>query len=85
LIYYPLARFAYFLEKLGFNASFFPLSDYRHKTFYFMKTDALDRFGTRLEKRFSKKQIHNMLAEAGFKEVVFSENTPFWVCISRKS
>lgn len=85
LVYYPLARFAYFIEKLGFNASSVPLSDYRHKSFYFMKTDALDRFGTRLEKRFSRKEIKNMLLEAGFKEVLFSENTPHWVCISRKS
>ncbi len=50
-----------------------------------MKTDALDRFGTRLEKRFSREKIHKMLIQAGFKEVVFSENMPFWVCVSRKS
>ena len=85
LIYYPLAKFAYLMDRLGFETTQIPLSDYRNKTFYFMKTDALDRFGTRLEKRFSKEKIHNMLIQAGFKDVVFSENTPFWVCISRKS
>tara|TARA_B100000575_G_C23103244_1_gene636613 strand:- start:645 stop:1472 length:828 start_codon:yes stop_codon:yes gene_type:complete len=84
LIYYPLAKFAYLMDRLGFETTQIPLSDYRNKTFYFMKTDALDRFGTRLEKRFSKEKIHNMLIQAGFKDVVFSENTPFWVCISRK-
>jgi len=85
LIYYPLARFAFVSEKLGIDVSNFPLSDYRSKDFYFMKTDALDRFGTRLEKRFSKDKIKRMLQEAGFRDIRFSKNMPFWVSISRKS
>ena len=85
LIYYPLARFAFISEKLGIDVSNLPLSDYRNKSFYFMKTDALDRFGTRLEKRFSKDEIKRMLQEAGFRDIRFSKNMPFWVSISRKS
>ena len=85
LIYYPLARFAFISEKLGIDVSNLPLSDYRNKSFYFMKTDALDRFGTRLEKRFSKDEIQRMLQEAGFRDIRFSKNMPFWVSISRKS
>lgn len=85
LIYYPLARFVFISEKLGIDVSNFPLSDYRNKPIYFMKTDALDRFGTRLEKRFSKDEIKRMLQEAGFRDVRFSKNMPFWVSISRKS
>ena len=57
VIYLPLARMSLILEKLGLNVNNFPLSDYRNKSFYFMKTDSLDRFGTRLEKRFSKDEI----------------------------
>ena len=85
MIYYPLARFAFISEKLGIDVSNLPLSDYRNKSFYFMKTDALDRFGTRLEKRFSKDEIKRMLQEAGFRDIRFSKNMPFWVSISRKS
>jgi len=85
LIYYPLARFAFISEKLGIDVSNLPLYDYRNKTFYSMKTDALDRFGTRLEKRFSKDEIKTMLQEAGFRDIRFSKNIPFWVSISRKS
>ena len=85
LIYYPLARFASVSEKLGIDVSNLPLSDYRNKPIYFMKTDALDRFGTRLEKRFSKDEIKRMLQEAGFRDIRFSKNMPFWVSISRKS
>ena len=85
LIYYPLARFAFISEKLGIDVSNLPLSTYRNKPIYFMKTDALDRFGTRLEKRFSKDEIQRMLQEAGFRDISFSKNMPFWVSISRKS
>ena len=85
LVYYPLARLALLSEKLGINTSNFPLADYRKKSFYFMKTDALDRFGTRLEKRFTKDEIQKMLEEAGFKDVTFSENMPLWVCLSTKA
>jgi SAM-dependent methyltransferase len=54
LVYFPLARSARLAEKWGMNVTHFPLSLYRDKSFYTMRTDALDRFGTRLEKRFTK-------------------------------
>jgi len=85
LIYFPLARFALVSEKLGIDVSNFLLSYYKNKPFYFMRTDALDRFGTQLEKRFSKDEIQTMLQEAGFQDIRFSKNMPFWVSISRKS
>lgn len=84
-VYWPLARLALFIERLGFNVSSMPLNDYRKKSFYFMDNDALDRFGTRLEKRFSKQQVSNMLKEAGFEGIVFSEDMPCWVCVARKA
>ncbi len=84
LIYVPLAWLARVLERLGRNVDNLPLSDYRNKDFYFMRTDALDRFGTRLEKRFSRAAITAMLDEAGFDEIVFSDRAPFWVCRARR-
>ena len=83
-VYFPLARTAYLLEKLGLNVSAFPLSIYRDKSFYTMRTDALDRFGTRLEHRFSKKQIEEMLTEAGLENIRFSDEMPFWCAVGRK-
>ena len=85
LIYFPIARFTLLCHRLGINVENFPLTDYKDKPFYFMKTDALDRFGTRLEKRFSKKEIIDMLTESGFKDINFSDGNPCWVCISRKA
>lgn len=34
--------------------------------FVMLRNDSLDRFGTRLEQRFSKQEIRHMLGEAGF-------------------
>jgi hypothetical protein len=83
-IYWPLARSAKLLEKIGLNVSNFPLSYYRDYGFYVMRTDALDRFGTRLEQRFTKVQITNMMNSAGLVDIKFSANTPFWCAVGFK-
>ena len=82
--YWPLARLAYLFESCGASKSFvdtFPLSNYRTLSFYTMRTDALDRFGTRLEQRFTKKQIRTMMQDAGLAEISFSEENPYWVAV----
>ena len=84
LIYLPLSKISKLFFKLGFEVKNFPLSDYKDKSFYFMSTDALDRFGTRLEKRFTKIEIKQMLEKAGFKDIEFSDSTPYWVCLAWK-
>jgi len=80
-VYWPLARTAKYLPV----PDSWPLSFYADRSFYFMRTDALDRFGTRLEKRFTQKQIISMLTSAGLREVRFSQSTPYWVCVATKS
>jgi ubiquinone/menaquinone biosynthesis C-methylase UbiE len=84
-IYWPLARFASIVERLGLPSTHIPLESYRHRAFYVMRTDAYDRFCTRLEQRFTRKQIEEMLVDAGFDEIYFSDEVPFWVAIARKS
>ena len=83
-IYYPLARLAKLLEIFKINVSNFPLSEYRSKSFYIMRTDSLDRFGTRLEQRFTKKEIEEMLKDSGFEKISFSKKAPFWVSLAYK-
>ena len=73
-----------FYEKLGFSVDNIPLSTYRDKSYYFMRTDSLDRFGTRLEKRFTKVEIEAMMKAAGLGDVSFSERAPHWVAIGYK-
>lgn len=62
-----------------------PLSYYHNKSLTVIRNDALDRFGTPLEKRFSRIEIEKMLTNAGFSDIVFSEKTPFWHCIAKKT
>jgi SAM-dependent methyltransferase len=84
-VYWPLARFALWLERRGMNVSSVPLSAYRKMSFYTMRTDALDRFGTRLEQRFSRKKIEQMMREVGLIDIQFSEEQPFWCACGVKA
>lgn len=80
-VYYPLARTARVLAGMGLSVHSFPLSAYRDLSFYAMRTDALDRFGTKLEKRFSRPQIQAMMEAAGLRDVRFSDRLPFWCAV----
>jgi SAM-dependent methyltransferase len=84
-IYWPLARMAKLLEFFKILPTSWPLAYYRKTSFYTMRTDALDRFGTRLERRFTKSQIRKMLESAGLLDVKFSESNPFWCAVGIKS
>lgn len=80
-VYLPLARTALALERLGMNVDAFPLSAYRHRSFYVMRNDALDRFGTRLEQRFTADQISRMMQRAGLENIRVSDSVPYWCVV----
>ena len=84
LVYLPLSRSALLLERFGVLPDSWPLSYYRNREYYVMRTDALDRFGTRLEQRFTKQQIYEMMQVAGFQDIRFSEGPPYWVAVGTK-
>jgi ubiquinone/menaquinone biosynthesis C-methylase UbiE len=84
-VYLPLARTALGLEKMGAPVESFPLSAYRHRSFYVMRTDALDRFGTRLEQRFTRREIRSMMEAAGLERVAFSDATPHWCAVGYRA
>lgn len=81
LVYWPLARFAKLAERLGINVNNYPLASYRNFGFYVMRTDALDRFGTRLEQRFTQLEIKTMMEQAGLERIEFSNKVPFWCAV----
>tara|TARA_B100000989_G_C19523364_1_gene465459 strand:+ start:281 stop:1108 length:828 start_codon:yes stop_codon:yes gene_type:complete len=83
-IYYPFARFALMMEKIGFQFQNFPLHFYRRLSFYVMRTDSRDRFGTPIEKRYSKNQINQMMKDAGLEKIVFKNSVPFWTVVGFK-
>jgi SAM-dependent methyltransferase len=85
LVYWPLGRTALLLEKLGVPVKAFPLSIYRRRTYYSMRTDALDRFGTRLEQRFTRRQIEQMMLDAGLRDIRFSDTQPYWCAVGTRA
>lgn len=85
LVYWPLAKGAWLFDLIGLLPENWPLAYYRDKTFYVMRTDALDRFGTHLEQRFTREQITNLLTAAGFDGIHFSDSPPYWCAVGVKS
>ena len=84
LVYWPLARTAWLLEKLGANVDSFPLSAYRRRSLYLMRNDALDRFGTRLERRFTRHQIREMMHTAALERISFG-GSPYWCAVGYRT
>jgi SAM-dependent methyltransferase len=85
VVYLPLARLAAFLERRGRDVDVLPLSAYRHRSFYTMRTDALDHFGTRMEKRFTRAQVKELMERAGLVDVRISDDVPRWTGVGFKS
>jgi SAM-dependent methyltransferase len=86
VVYLPMARISKLLAKKNKNVSNFPLHHYANMPFVMLQNDALDRFGTRLEQRFSKEEIVEMIGNAGFdlSTLKFSEAEPFWTFSVKK-
>lgn len=84
IIYLPFSKLSFIFDKLNINTSKVPLSFYKDKSFYTMRTDSRDRFGTILEKRFSKLQIKEMMERANLQNIKFSDQEPFWCAIGYK-
>ena len=83
-VYLPLARLAALLERLGRDVEGMPLTAYRHRSLYTMRTDALDRFGTRLEHRFTKREVFVLMEEAGLERILVSDDMPYWCAVGFK-
>jgi len=84
LVYLPLARTALVLAFLRILPSGWPLAYYRDKPWYVMRTDALDRFGTKLEQRYSRREIETMMSRAGLENIQFSDSQPYWCGVGFK-
>ena len=83
-IYWPLARLIGKLESLGVGVHGIPLSHYRNNSLYTMRTDARDRFGTPLERRFKRFEVEKMMCEAGLGDIRFSDAAPYWCAVGVK-
>jgi SAM-dependent methyltransferase len=85
-VYWPLARAAGLAERrFSRDVYGWPLSAYRDKSFYIMRNDALDRFGTQLEQRFTRAEIASLMEHAGLTNIRFAESVPYWCAVGYRS
>ena len=84
-VYWPLARAARLGTKAGHDTDAWPLSMYQDRSFYTMRTDALDRFGTRLEHRYTRAEITGMMHAAGLDRVTISPEAPYWCAVGYRA
>jgi len=82
-LYWPFARLARIFEKRSWAPSL-PLFFYRRSSFYIMRNDALDRFATKLEKRFTAAQIVTMMQNAGFHNIQVNPREPYWCVLGMR-
>lgn len=87
LFYMPFVLFSRLLRFFGVPKrirSRIPLHGYEWTSFYIIRNDALDRFGTPLEQRFSKAQIETMMKDGGLEDITFGKEIPYWHAVGRK-
>jgi ubiquinone/menaquinone biosynthesis C-methylase UbiE len=81
ILYMPFVGLCRLLKLIGVPEKYrknIPLQAYEDQSFYIIRNDSLDRFGTPLEQRFSRLEMKKMMEAAGLIEIVFSENIPYW-------
>lgn len=86
IFYMPFILVGRFFNFLGFKdlAKRMPLHGYQNRSFFMVRNDTLDRFGTRLEQRFSKEEIIEMMTSAGLTEIVISPGIPLYHAVGKK-
>lgn len=87
-VYLPLVALARVGSSLlgpGKAAEQMPLAYYQNKTLREIRTDALDRFGTSVERRFTREEFVAMMNAAGLEDVVVSPDAPFWHGVGRRA
>lgn len=75
LVYCPLIALGKFLNLFGLSR-YVPLEYYKGMSLKRIRQDVYDRFFTRIEQRFSRKEI--MALSDTFENIKVSENLPYW-------
>jgi ubiquinone/menaquinone biosynthesis C-methylase UbiE len=87
LVYIPFVYLGIFFKTIGLKklAKKTPLNYYQDKSIYIIRNDALDRFGTRLEQRFTKNEIIVMMNDSGLSNIIISNNMPYWHAVGKRT
>jgi ubiquinone/menaquinone biosynthesis C-methylase UbiE len=86
IVYMPFILWVKLLIATGFKklAMKMPLAAYHNKSFFIIRNDSLDKFGTKLESRYSKEQVQEMMTRAGLSEIKVSEGIPYYHAIGKR-
>jgi SAM-dependent methyltransferase len=86
ILYMPFVYMSRFFSILGWKklAKSVPLSDYADKSFFIIRNDSLDRFGTTLEQRFSKQQVVELMEGSGLTDIIISPASPYYHALGKK-
>lgn len=86
VVYMPFILWVRLLIALGYKkyALKMPLGAYYNKSFFIIRNDSLDKFGTRLEHRYSKQEIETMMSKAGLQNIIVSDGIPYYHAIGKK-
>jgi SAM-dependent methyltransferase len=87
-VYVPLSALTSVVRRAFPNSDYYesiPLSYYADMSLYVMRNDALDRFGTPLEKRFSREEIIEIMETAGLSDITVSPNELYWHAVGKKA
>ncbi|MBX2972245.1 MAG: class I SAM-dependent methyltransferase [Flavobacteriales bacterium] len=84
-VYVPACGLARMARAVGIKGwQRLPLSYYHDKSLTVLRNDALDRFGTPLEQRFTRAEVERMMRDAGLTSIVFSPAAPYWHALGRR-
>jgi SAM-dependent methyltransferase len=84
--YMPFVLTGRLLHLVGLKkiAAKMPLRDYQNKSFFIIRNDALDKYGTTLEQRFSKAEIITLMRNSGLDEIIISSQSPYYHAVGKK-
>lgn len=82
----PVILIGRVIKKMGLRnfANKLPLNIYHNQSFFVIRNDALDRFGTSLEQRFSREEIKQMMEDAGLSDIHIADTLPYWHAIGKR-
>ncbi|MEO8111158.1 MAG: class I SAM-dependent methyltransferase [Ginsengibacter sp.] len=84
--YMPFVATGRFLNFMGLKklSNKLPLRDYQNKSFFIIRNDALDKYGTTLEQRFSKEQVIALMKNSGLDNIKVSPQSPYYHAVGQK-
>lgn len=87
IVYIPMIFVVRLMILIGLKKSALklPLAAYHNKSFFIIRNDSLDKFGTRLEHRISRKELEQLMTNCGLSDIVISNGVPHYHAVGRKN